>query len=377
MTISERIGGRITKKASKKEAPVTPHYGDAGAPIDRGHPFYFGFLATMGALSAFVLLRALASASQVFVLILVALFLATGLNPAVEAIRRRGVSRATAVAIIFIAVLAFVGLFIALVVPPLVRQTTHLINIAPTLLQDLKTNSTIADLNNQYGFIDSLQKKLNSITADGSLIITAFGGVIGVGKTVLSGTFTALTILVLTLYFITSLPEATEIGLKLVPASRRPRVALLVDAVIARVGAFVGSQILVSVLAAIFVTILSLILGLPSPIAIGIIVFICGLVPLIGHFLGCSIVTLIAATQSVTIGLIAFVGYVLYVQVENYIVTPKIMKRTLALPGAVTIIAALIGTSLLGLVGGLLAVPVAASIILILEEVVFPRAEQN
>ena len=377
MTISERIGSRIPKTSSKKEAPVTPHYGDAGAPIDRGHPFYFGFVATMGALSAFVLLRALASASQVFVLILVALFLATGLNPAVEAIRRRGASRTTAVAIIFISVLSLVGIFLALVVPPLVRQTTHLIEIAPSLLQDLKNNPTIADLNSHYAFIDTLQKKLTSITSDGTLIITAFGGVIGVGKTVLSGTFTGLTILVLTLYFITSLPEATAIGLKLVPASRRPRVALLVDAVIARVGAFVGSQILISFFASIFVTILSLILGLPSPIAIGIIVFICGLVPLIGHFLGCGIVTLIAATQSVAIGIIAFVSYVVYVQIENYVVTPKIMKRTLALPGAVTIIAALIGTSLLGLVGGLLAVPVAASVILILEEVVFPRAEQN
>ena len=377
MTISDRIGGRITKKATQKEAPVTPHYGDAGLPIDRGHPFYFGFLATMGALSAFVLLRALASASQVFVIILVALFLATGLNPAVEAIRRRGTSRTTAVAIIFIAVLGLVGLFIALVVPPLVRQTTHLIEIAPALLQDLKVNPTIADLNSHYAFIDTLQSKLKSITSDGTLIITAFGGVIGVGKTVLSGTFTGLTILVLTLYFITSLPEATAISLKLVPASRRPRVALLVDAVIARVGAFVGSQILISIFASIFVTILSLILGLPSPIAIGIIVFICGLVPLIGHFLGCGIVALIATTQSVTIGIIAFISYVIYVQVENYLVTPKIMKRTLALPGAVTIIAALIGTSLLGLVGGLLAVPVAASMILILEEVVYPRAEQN
>ena len=377
MSISERISGRNPKKASGKATPVTPNYGNAGAPIDRGHPFYFGFLATMGALSAFVLLRALASASQVFVLILVSLFLATGLNPAVEAIRRRGTSRTTAVAIIFVAVLALVGLFIALVIPPLVRQTTHLIEIAPTLLQDLKANPRIAELNAQYAFIDTLQSKLNSITSDGTLIFTAFGGVIGVGKTVLSGTFTALTILVLTLYFITSLNEATQIGLKFVPASRRPRVALLVDAVIARVGAFVGSQILIAAMAALFVTILSFILSLPSPISIGIIVFICGLVPLVGHFLGCGIVTLIAATQSVTIGIIAFVAYVLYVQIENYVVTPRIMKRSLNVPGAVTIIAALIGTSLLGLVGGLLAVPVAASIILILEEVVFPRAEQN
>jgi predicted PurR-regulated permease PerM len=377
MTISERIGGRNPKKATKKEAPVTSHYGSAGAPIDRGHPFYFGFLATVGALTAFVLLRALASASQVFVLILVSLFLAVGLNPAVEAIRRRGTSRTTAVAIIFVAVLSLVGLFIALVIPPLVRQTTYLIEIAPTLLQDLKANPRIADLNQQYAFIDTLQRKLESITSDGTLIFTAFGGVIGVGRTVLSGTFTALTILVLTLYFITSLKEATQIGLKLVPASRRPRVALLVDAIIARVGAFVGSQILIAAMASVFVTALSLTLGLPSPISIGIIVFICGLIPLIGHFLGCGIVTLIAATQSVTIGIIAFVVYVVYVQIENYVVTPRIMKRSLNLPGAVTIIAALIGTSLLGLVGGLLAVPVAASIILIMEEVVFPRAEQN
>lgn len=377
MTISDRIGGKVKRKATNQEAPVTHSYGKAGAPIDRGHPFYFGFIATTGALTAFVLMRALASASQVFVLILVSLFLAIGLNPAVEAIRRRGTSRTTAVAIIFVAVLALVGVFIALVIPPLVRQTTYLVEIAPTLLQDLKANPQIASLNEQYAIIDTLQKKLGSVTSDGTLIFTAFGGVIGVGRTVLSGTFTALTILVLTLYFITSLKEATAIGLKLVPASRRPRVALLVDAIIARVGAFVGSQILIAAMASVFVTILSLILGLPSPISIGIIVFVCALIPLIGHFLGSGIVTLIAATQSVVIGVVAFVAYVVYVQIENYVVTPRIMKRSLNLPGAVTIIAALIGTSLLGLVGGLLAVPVAASIILIMEEVVFPRAEQN
>ena len=371
MAISERI------KRKPKDSPVIRDFGAAGAPIDRGHPFYFGFVATIGALSAFVLMRALASASQVFVLILVALFLATGLNPAVEAIRKRGLSRPAAVAAIFSIVILFVGIFAALVVPPLISQGTHLIKISPTLLDNLKNNATISNLNDHYGVIDTLQKKLNSVTSNGTLLITAFGGVIGVGKTVLSGTFTAITILILTLYFITSLPQAVELGLKLVPASRRDRVSKLTDAVIARVGTFVGSQIVVSLLAAIFITIFVAILGLPSPIAIGIIVFVCGLVPLIGHFLGCAIVTIIALTQSVSIGLIAFAGYVVYVQVENYVVHPRIMKRNLAVPGAVTIISAMIGTSLLGLVGGLLAVPVAASVILILEEVVFPRAEKS
>ena len=151
----------------------------------------------------------------------------------------------------------------------------------------------------------------------------------------------------------------------------------LTNAIIARVGSFVGSQIVIAAMASVFVFILSIVLGLPSPIAIGMIVLVCGLIPLIGHFLGCTIVTIIALTQSIAIGVIAFVAYVVYVQVENYVVTPRIMKRTLAVPGAVTIISALIGSSLLGLVGGLLAVPVAASIILILDEVVIPRANNS
>jgi predicted PurR-regulated permease PerM len=340
------ITERMKKKSTKSLIPAD--FGTAGAPIDRRHPFYFGFVATVGALTAFVLMRALASASQVFVLILVALFLATGLNPAVEAIRKRGVSRTTAVSIIFTSVIFLVILFGALVVPPLVTQGTQLIETAPALLNQLKDNATIASINTQYGVIDSLQTKLSEVTSDGALLFSAFGGVIGVGKSVLSGTFTALTILV-----------------------------LLTEAVIARVGAFVGSQILVSAMAALFMTLLALLLGLPSPIAIGIIIFVCGLVPLIGHFIGSAIYTIIAFTQSISIGVIAFIGYVVYVQIENYILTPKIIKRSLNVPGAVTIISALIGTSLLGLVGGLLAVPIAASVILILEEVVFPRAEKS
>jgi len=369
MAIKERIK-KVTKRAAKA-APTPADYGIAGVPINRSHPYYFGFVATLGALTAIVLMRALASVSQIFILILIALFLAMGLNPAVEALRRRNMSRVTAVTIIFTSVIAFVIFFALVVAPPVISQGTQLINKAPTLLADLTNNATINKLNDQYGIIDTLQSKLTSVTSDGTLLISAFGGVIGVGKSVLSGFFTFLTILVLTLYFITSLPQAVNLGLSLVPAGH------LTNAIIARVGSFVGSQIVIAAMASLFVFILSLVLGLPSPIAIGMIVFVCGLIPLIGHFLGSAIVTIIALTQSIAIGVIALVAYVVYVQVENYVVTPRIMKRTLAVPGAVTIISALIGSSLLGLVGGLLAVPVAASIILILDEVVIPRANNS
>ncbi len=375
MAIKERIK-KVTKRAAKA-VPTPADYGIAGVPINRSHPYYFGFVATLGALTAIVLMRALASVSQIFILILIALFLATGLNPAVEALRRRNMSRATAVTIIFTSVIAFVIFFALVVAPPVISQGTQLINKAPTLLGELTNNATINKLNDQYGIIDTLQTRLESVTSDGTLLISAFGGVIGVGKSVLSGFFTFLTILVLTLYFITSLPQAVNLGLSLVPASRRERIGHLTNAIIARVGSFVGSQIVIAAMASVFVFILSLVLGLPSPIAIGMIVFVCGLIPLIGHFLGSGIVTIIALTQSIAIGVIALVAYVVYVQVENYVITPRIMKRTLAVPGAVTIISALIGSSLLGLVGGLLAVPVAASIILILDEVVIPRANNS
>jgi predicted PurR-regulated permease PerM len=374
MAISTRIKKASTR--APKAEKVAADYGTLGAPINRSHPFYFGFIATLGALTAIVLMRALASVSQIFVLILIALFLATGLNPAVEALRKRNLSRNAAVTVIFSSVILFVIFFSLVVIPPVISQGTNLIESGPQLLQDLMKNETINQLNTQYGLIDTLQERLKSVTSDGTLLISTFGGVIGVGKSVLSGFFTALTILVLTLYFITSLPQAVNLGLSLVPASRRDRVGLLTNAIIARMGSFVGSQILIAAMAAVFVTILSTILGLPSPIAIGMFVLVAALIPLIGHFIGAGIFTLIALSQSLVIGIVAFVAYVVYVQIENYVVTPRIMKRTLSVPGAVTIIAALIGSSLLGLVGGLLAVPVAASIILILDEVVIPRANK-
>lgn len=352
-------------------------FGIAGAPISRSNPFYFGFVAALGALTAIVLLRALASASQIFVLIIVALYLAMGINPAVEGLRKRGLSRTSAVLAIFVGIIAFVIFFIAVVIPPVITQGSALINSAPDLLRDLETHPLIADLNTQFGVIDTLQKTISQVTSDGTLIISAFGGVVGVGKTVLSGAFTAVTILILTLYFVIGLPQATNFGLRFVPATRRDRVSKLTFAIIARVGSFVGSQIVLAFMASIFVLILAFALGLPSPFAIAMIVLVCALIPLIGHYIGGTIVTLIALTQSLLFGIIALVIYTVYVQIENYIFTPKIMKRALNVPGAVTIISALLGTSLLGLVGALLAVPIAASIILILEEVVFPQSDKH
>ena len=364
-------------RRGKKNVQSNVDYGKAGKPVSTSNPFYFGFMVTAGALIAFTLLQALASASAVFILIIISLFLAAGLNPAVLFFQNRGLKRGASVGAVMGLVLLFVAAFIAIAAPPLIDQGNQLVNNAPQLVRDLNNNAFINDLNNRYGVIDSLQTRVDSVIKDGQFAITAFGGVIGVGKAVVSGLVSTFTILVLTLYFLAALPQVVAISLRFVPATRRDRVSKLSNAIIARVGSFVGGQGIIAILAAVFILVMGLIIGMPYTAPLAMVVLVCGFIPLVGHFIGMSIVSLVSITKSPTTALIALGSYIIYVQIENYVITPKIMRKSLAIPGLVTIIAALLGTSLLGLIGGLLAVPIAAAVLLIIDEVVFPRADQS
>jgi len=364
-------------RRGKKNVQTNVDYGKAGNPVSASNPFYFGFMVTAGALIAFTLLQALASASAVFILIIISLFLAAGLNPAVLFFQNRGLKRGASVGAVMGLVLLFVAAFIAIAAPPLIDQGNQLVNNAPQLVRDLNNNAFINDLNNRYGVIDSLQTRVDSVIKDGQFAITAFGGVIGVGKAVVSGLVSTFTILVLTLYFLAALPQVVQISLRFVPATRRDRVSKLTNAIIARVGSFVGGQGIIAILAALFILVMGLIIGMPYTAPLAMVVLVCGFIPLVGHFIGMSIVTLVSLTKSPTTALVALGSYIIYVQIENYVITPKIMRKSLAIPGLVTIIAALLGTSLLGLIGGLLAVPIAAAVLLIIDEVVFPRADQS
>jgi predicted PurR-regulated permease PerM len=369
---------KITSKLLRRKVSkvASEDFGKAGKPVNTSHPFYFGFMVTVGALLALTMLQALASASAVFILIIISLFLAAGLNPAVIFFQNRGLKRGASVGAVMASVLLFVAAFIAIAVPPLIDQGNQLLDNAPALIRDLNNNAFINDLNNKYGVIDSLQSKIDSLIKDGQFAITAFGGVIGVGKAVVSGLVSTITILVLTLYFLASLPQVINIGLRFVPATRRDRVSKLTNAIVARIGSFVGGQAIIAALAATFILFMGLIVGMPYPGPLAMVVLICGFIPLVGHFIGMSIVTVVSLTDSLTTAAVALGAYIVYVQIENYVITPRIMRKSLAIPGLVTIIAALLGASLLGLVGGLLAVPIAAAVLLILDEVVFPRADQ-
>ena len=348
-------------------------FGLPGRPLSRGHPFFIGFVGALGVLLAYGLVQTVLRLSQLLTLIVIALFLAAALDPVVRGLQRLGLRRAAAVAVVFLGVIVvFVG-FAAAIVPPVIKQATELAHNAPSLLDSLLRSSLVRRLDDQYGIITKASDELHNRLTNSDTVVLLFGGVLGAGKAVLTGFFGAFTVLVLTLYFLASLGTMTEAGYRLIPASRRERVRLLSDEVIRRVGSYVGGQITVASINAVCTFILLTILGLPYSLVLALIVGIIGLIPLVGATLGAAVVILVAVFHSWQYGVIVAVYYVVYQQVENYVIAPRVMARSVAVPGAVALVAALAGGALLGIVGALIAIPVAAGVLLIIREVVEPR----
>jgi predicted PurR-regulated permease PerM len=348
--------------------------GQPGPPMHRGHPFRFGFLAALGALLAYGLVQAMGKAQSVLVLLVVSLFLAVGLNPLVEWFMRRGVRRGFAVAMVFLLVLtAFAGVGVA-IVPVVTDQVNALIRNAPDWLDLLTRSRTLRDLDERYDFI---QKAQDFIT-NPDFGKQAFGGILGATRVVANALFSAFTVLILTLYFLASLPGTKRAAYSLVPASRRPRVSRLGDEILRGVGNYVSGQFLVAMTAGISCFIFLEIIGLRDyAVALAIVVMFTAFIPMVGGLIGVAIISLVGFADSLWIGIACVIYGIVYQQIENYVIYPRVMRRAVDIPGAVTVIAALLGGALLGVVGALLAIPTAAAVLLIIREVWVRRADAS
>ncbi|HET9653881.1 MAG TPA: AI-2E family transporter [Kineosporiaceae bacterium] len=348
-------------------------FGVPGLPVNRSHPFYVGFMGAIGVLVAYWLVTMLGRLTEVLTLMLVALFLALGLDPVVAWLQRRGLSRGWAVTTVVLGVIAVFAGFVAAVVPTLVSQGSAFGTQLPALLTEFENSSAVHWLDQHFGVISTATDQLKKVLTNQDTWLQLFGGVYGAGKAVVSGAFSAFTVLVLTLYILASKQSMTEAAYRLVPASRRERVRLLGDEIIRRIGAYIAGQVAVATINAVLTYLMLTILGLDYRLVLSIAVGLLGLIPMIGATLGACLVVLVALFDSWQLAAVALVYYVVYQQLENYVISPRIMARTVAVPGAVTVIAALVGGSLLGMVGALVAIPVAAGVLLILEEVMVPR----
>jgi predicted PurR-regulated permease PerM len=356
------------------EAPVPPsagRFGRPGRPL-RQSPFLIGFIGGLGALLAYTAYQAIQNAAGVLILIFVALFLAIGLNPAVERLRRFGLPRGVAVtAVTFGLLLLLCGGLFALV-PPVVTQSTEFADKLPQYIEDLKNNATINDLNDRYDVIDKVQNAVNANTISGAL-----GGVLGGAQFLFGTVFRVLTVLVLTIYFMAAFDRIKGAAYQLVPASRRQRVELITDEILGKVGAYMVGAISIAVVAGVSTYIFLIIAGVAYPFALAVVVAVCDLIPQIGATIGAVVVSIVGFAESLPVGIACAVFFIVYQQVENYLIYPKVMRRSVEVSDVAAIVAALLGVALFGVIGALVAIPAVAAVQLILREVVVPRQQQR
>lgn len=370
---AERAEDAADRAEEAEEAVEEKHLGEPGPPIHHS-PYYIGFFGGLGALTAFWLGQQVLSISSVLVLIVVSMFLAAGLNPLVEWLMRRGMRRSVAVIAVIVLVLTAIALFLSAIVPVISEQVAALTRNAPGWLDTLSENRKIQEWNQDYDLID----KAKQYIADGNIAEKAFGGVLGIGVAVLSGLLNTFIVVVLTLYFLASLPATKKAIYQLAPASRRPRVTALGDEVLRGIGGYVSGAFVVAVCAGLSSLIFLFAIGLGEyAVALAFVVALLDVIPMIGATIGAVIVTLIGFATDPKIGLACLIFYVIYQQVENYAIYPKVMSRSVDIPGAVIVIAALVGGSLMGVLGALMAVPTAAAILLLTREVFIRRQDER
>ncbi|MEV0394665.1 AI-2E family transporter [Polymorphospora rubra] len=350
---------------------VESRFGTPGPPLRR-NAFLVGFTGGLGLVLAYATFLALRNAASMLVLVFIALFLAIGLNPAVVRLRRWGLPHGLAVTTVGLTVVLLLCGGVFALVPPVVTQSGQFIEQLPSYVEQLRRNDTVNELVERYDVIEKVQAAANADT-----IGRALGGVFGGARFLFGTAFNVLTVLVLTIYFMATFDRLKRLAYALVPASRRERVQLIGDEILTKVGAYMVGALSIAVLAGISAYVFATIVGLAYPFALAVVVAVCDLIPQIGATLGAVIVSLVGFAMSLPVGIACVVFFVVYQQIENYLIYPKVMRRSVKVSDVAAIVAALLGVALFGVIGALIAIPAVAAVQLILREVVLPRQQSR
>jgi len=337
-----------------------------------------GFSVAVGVLLAIALAATVAGISTVLISIFLGMFLALGLDPAVRAIERRGASRAAGVTIVAVVFLGIVAAILLVLVPTTVRQVSAAIEAAPETIATVQSSDWYLSLEANLG-ID-----LSALVADGLRSLTTLssflaisGGVLKAGFGVIGAISSFIMVVVLTLYFLSSLQSIRGAVANLVPLYRRDRFVALLEEITQSVGGVVAGGVTLSAINALVVFVIQLAVGSTVPAVMAIVAFFVTLVPMIGSLVFLVIGGVATLFVSPMAALVFAVCYLVYIQVEAYVVTPRVMGKAAAVPGVLVIIGAMIGATLLGLLGALVAIPLTASILIIIRKVWIPRQNRQ
>lgn len=336
--------------------------------------FTLGLFGGLGVLTALLLGGALTTLANVLTYVLAAIFLALGLDPLVSALERSKFPRPLAVLAVVIGLLSFIALLVWTMVPTLITEGTKLIETAPALIQEISELTFVVSLDDQLGgAISSALLNASGFLADSANWPVMLGGVVQVGISFFTGVFGFIVILVLTVFFLASLSALKNSLSKLVPKSKRDRYVQISDQVSKSVGRYVIGQVSVSALNAVLGFIVMSLVGLQFALVLAFVVFLLAIIPLIGSISGAILVVVVALAVNPSAALILAIYYLIYLQLEAYLISPRVMKVAVSVPAPVVVIAALSGGALLGVLGALVAIPFAASIIFVIRELFIPR----
>ncbi|MGA7135891.1 MAG: AI-2E family transporter [Mycobacterium sp.] len=357
----------LAAEMSSDDRPLGP----LGQRFNRRSPFYIGLTASAGVAVTYGMVRVLGSLSSVLVLIGMAFFLATGLEPAVSWFVNRGLRRWLATTLVFVVFLAAMGGFVAAAIPPLAQQAEDLIHQVPNYLQQVQDHSSaIGRLNDRF----HLQQRItDAVKGSGG---STLNEVVSAGTALFGALADSLIVIVLTVYFLGDMPRIRTTLYRLVPSSRRPRAILIGDQVFAKVGAYVLGNVLISVIAGVATFIWLIAFGVPYPLLLAIFVAVFDLVPIVGSTIAGVVSAAVALTVSLPVCIATVAFFIVFRLLEDYLLVPRIIGRVVKVPGLITVVAVLIGGALLGIVGALVAIPIAAAIQLLTQEVLYPRLDE-
>ncbi|GAA1977577.1 AI-2E family transporter [Microbacterium pumilum] len=340
------------------------------------HPFTVGLLLTLGGLVAILFGIALTNIATILVYIGLAAFAALGLDPVIKWLGKHNVKRGWAIAIIFL-VFAVIGIgLLWLVVPTLITQVGQLISGIPDSIANFEKSDFYHWLEGIFGTgLTSLVDEVEKFITDPKNIAAISGGLLKVGAGIATAISGGLIVVVLTLYFVASLPGIKDSLMQFAPARRRPGVRAMTDQITDSVGGYLMGMVVLAFFNSVVATILHLVLRLPYPLLMGVLAFSITIIPLIGPVLYWIVATTLALFTSPISALIFAICYLIYIQIEAYVLTPKVMNRAIEIPGSLVVIGALIGGTLLGFIGALIAIPVTASILLIIKQVFFKKQD--
>ena len=375
----------------KRVTPITkwrragPPYGPPAAGASAGpsdprqgqiHAFRVGLAGALGVGVGLIVWAAVSSLATLFVYIGLAVFVALGLDPVLRWLEGRKVPRTLAVVLVIGTLGLSVASLLYWIIPRLIGEVRALIDYLPVLIERLLRSDwveNIAGILSGYVNLDELLAALTGFLSDPDNLVALGGGLLTVGAGLVGGLTGAIFVFILTVYLTATLNRTKRAAYRLVPASQREAFIDIAEDTADSISRYLVGNFALSLINGLLSAVFLTLIQAPGPMLLAAIAAFGSFVPMVGTLVSSVVITAVCLTASPQTAVVAGIYYLVYMQVEAYILTPRIMDKAVEIPGSLVLVAVVAGGTLGGILGALVAVPLATSAVIIIHKVVIPR----